>query len=235
MDINGVLNIILPIVFIAVGVALVVFVIELIKMVKNANATIADIKKQVDPLLANVENITNDIKPAIAKVDPLMDRVQLTVDSVNLEMMRVDQILEDVSEIAETASSATAAVDSITNVPLQAVNNVAERVRSAFRGKHASAESEQLAEQRVAVAQALEDYKAAEKKAKHGNVSRDAAKLDQGSGAGDDDPITAKIPEPTRERRHSADDGSPVAGAEPVIDPRVIAESPFFDETSNAR
>ena len=160
-----ILNIVLTVVFICVGIALVVFVIELIKLLRTTRTTITDITTKVDPMLTNVSDITNDIKPTIVKIEPLVDRVQLTVDALNLEMMRVDEILEDVSQITDSASSATSAVDNITNAPIKAVNNVATKVRTAFGGKTASEESAQLAEQRVAVAQALEDYKAAQEKA----------------------------------------------------------------------
>lgn len=170
MDISGVLNIILIIVFCLVGVALIVFLVELIKTLRAAQKTIND----VEPTLKNVETITTEIQPTLAKIDPLMDRVQLTVDSLNLEMMRVDQILEDVSEITDTASSATAAVDNITNAPLKAVSNVASKVKFAFGGKDASEEAAQLAEQRVAVAQALKDYEAAEGKTPKGEADDSA-------------------------------------------------------------
>lgn len=163
MDIYGILNIILAIVFVGVGVALIVFVVELIRTVKTVRTTVSDVKGQIDPTLDNVQVITDGIKPVVAKVDPLMDRVQLTVDTVNLEMMRVDGILENVSEITQTASSATAAVDNIANAPLKAVNSMVSKVRTALGEKDASEESEQLAQQRVAVGQALQDYKKEEK------------------------------------------------------------------------
>lgn len=176
MEINEVLNIILPIVFIVVGIALVIFIIELIKTMKLAQTTIADVKTQLDPTLENVKRITDEVQPVIKKVDPLVERVQLTVDSVNLEMMRVDRILEDVTTITDSAASATTAVDNIANAPLKAVNSVATKVRSVFGGTDASAQSEQLAEQRVAVGQALQEFKAAEKKEADSSASEPAAK-----------------------------------------------------------
>jgi len=165
MDINEILGIALPAVFIIVGIALIVFLVELIKTMKVARTTIVDIKKQTDPTLANVEQITTDLTPALAKVEPLMDRVQLTIDTVNLEMMRVDQILENVSEISDTASSAVAAVDNVTNAPINLVNNMATKVKGVLKPKNASDETLKLEEQRVAIGKALEDYKVAEEKA----------------------------------------------------------------------
>ena len=217
MDIIGVLNILLPVVFILVGVALIVFVVELIKTLRVAQGTI----NKLGPTLKNVENITTNIQPTLAKVDPLMDRVQLTVDSVNLEMMRVDKILEDVTVITDAASAATTAVDNIANAPLKAVNNVANRVKSVFSGKGASEESAQLAEQRVAVAQALEDYKATEKK--------DAEKTEH-----------VKNESVSQKENEVVESSAPKSyvqveeGAELVIDPEVIAESPFFNESADA-
>lgn len=210
MQVTDVLNILVPIVFIGVGIALIFFIVELIKMVKTANSAVADVKEKAEPMLDDAATMTHDIVPAVAKIDPMMDRLQLTVDSLNLEMMRLDQILENVAEITDSASSATAAVDSITNAPLKAVNSVASKVKSALGVRGASTESEQLAEQRVAVAQALEDYKAAERKA------------EKASASADQDPEPAAPVQPAQ-----ADDGE-----QPhlEIDPDAIKESPFFND-----
>ena len=147
-------------VFICVGVALVVVLIELTKILKTTNTTITDVKTKLDPVLDDVAVMTNDLKPAVKKADPLVDRLQLTLDAVNLEMMRVDEILEHVAQITDTASSATTAVDNIAHVPVKAVSNVATRVRTKFGTKYASEESAQLGD--AAVNRALEDYKAAQ-------------------------------------------------------------------------
>ena len=80
------INMILTVVFICVGIALIVFLIELVRTVRSARTTIDNVQKQLEPTLAHVEQITNEIKPAIAKVDPLMDRVSLTIDAANLEI-----------------------------------------------------------------------------------------------------------------------------------------------------
>ena len=160
MDINMILGAVLLAVFIVVGIALAVLLFELVKFIKRATTTV----NNLDPTLKNVETMTTDAVPAVAKIDPLMDRVQLTVDSLNLEMMRIDQILEDLTEITDAASSATAAVETVTNAPISAVNNVAARGKGAIGSKSASRESVDLADQRDAVAKALEEYKAAEAK-----------------------------------------------------------------------
>ena len=222
MDINGVLNIVLLIVFVLVGVALIAFLVELVKTLRTAQKTIKDL----EPTFKNVENITTNIQPTLAKVDPLIDRVQLTVDSVNLEMMRVDQILEDVSEITESASSATAAVEGITNAPLKAVSSVASRVKTVLGGKDASKESAQLAEQRVAVAQALEEYKAAEGKVEKKTAGDEL--LNEAATTLEFDPIPDADDAPKSYVKIEE-------GVEPVIDPAVIANSSFFDDDPDAK
>ena len=153
---------ILTIVFICVGIALVVLLVEAIRAVRSARDTIDNVQKQLEPTLAHVEQITNDIKPAIAKVDPLVDRVSLTIDAANLEMMRVDQILEDVTQITDTASSAVEAVDNVANAPLEIMNSVSAKVRNAIKPKSASDESVKLEQQRAAAAKALDELRAAE-------------------------------------------------------------------------
>lgn len=157
------INMILTVVFICVGIALIVFLIELVRTVRSARTTIDNVQKQLEPTLAHVEQITNEIKPAIAKVDPLMDRVSLTIDAANLEMMRVDQILEDVTAITDTASNAVEAVDNVANAPLELMNNVSSKVRKVLKPKAASDEVQMLEQQRVAAAKALDELRAAEK------------------------------------------------------------------------
>ena len=157
------INMILAVVFICVGIALIVFLIELVRTVRSARTTIDNVQKQLEPTLAHVEQITNEIKPAIAKVDPLMDRVSLTIDAANLEMMRVDQILEDVTAITDTASNAVEAVDNVANAPLELMNNVSSKVRKVLKPKAASDEAQMLEQQRVAAAKALDELRAAEK------------------------------------------------------------------------
>ena len=157
------INMILTVVFICVGIALIVFLIELVRTVRSARTTIDNVKKQLEHTLAHVEQITNEIKPAVAKVDPLMDRVSLTIDAANLEMMRVDQILEDVTAITDTASNAIEAVDNVANAPLELMNNVSSKVRKVLKPKAASDEAQMLEQQRVAAAKALDELRAAEK------------------------------------------------------------------------
>ena len=240
MDINTVLTAILIAVFILVGVALVAFLLQMVKLLKGVQVAI----EKVEPTLENVETITRDIQPAINKVGPLMDRVQLTVDSLNLEMMRVDRILENVSEITESASSAAGAVDNIASAPMKAANGVANRMKTYFGGKSASQESAQLAEQRVAVAQALKDYEAAEEKEAK-RAAKQAARAERESTpelkpAAQAQPAVQSAAKPDVAEETKAP--APAAGEkletyvnmaegeELEIDPKVIAESPFFND-----
>lgn len=146
MEASAVVQIILLIVFIIVGLALIWFLVELVRTVKTARKAVEDIQAQVTPTLEHVEKITEDIKPAIAKIDPLVERVSLTVDAANLEMMRIDSILEDVNTVTDALSSTTNAIDNVANAPLNVVNNVSSRVHSILKGRKSSASSSSLAD-----------------------------------------------------------------------------------------
>ncbi len=141
MDINEIVALALPIVYVLVGAALVWLVIELVMTARKTRKTVDELQKQVQPTLASVERITASLEPVAAKVDPLVERVSLTVDAANLEIMRLDQILEDVNEITDTVSSTVEAVDSVTNAPLELVSSVSTKVRNAFKPRRASDES----------------------------------------------------------------------------------------------
>ena len=66
--------------------------------------------------------------------------------------MRVDRvILEDVTQITDSLSSATVAVDKVAQVPATAVENLTTRLRDAFKPRRASEVSRALGGQKEAV------------------------------------------------------------------------------------
>ena len=146
MDFGEVMGVVLPIVYVVLGVALVWFVVELVITVRKTRTTVDKRKEQLDPTLESVQRITKSLEPVADKVDPLVDRVSLTVDAANLEIMRLDQILEDVSDITDSASNAVGAVEAATNAPMEIMNNVTSKVREKLKSKHASDESVALGE-----------------------------------------------------------------------------------------
>lgn len=150
MDIGSVLAIVLPIVYIIVGVALVWFVVELALTIRRTRTTVSSVHEQIEPTLDHVNTITKSIEPVAAKVDPLMDRVSLTVDAANLEIMRVDQILEDVGQMTGTVTKTLDTVDSVTSLPLDAVNSVTSKLRSIFKKPQASEQSQDLGREKAA-------------------------------------------------------------------------------------
>lgn len=146
MDASVISGVVLPIVFIVVGVALVWALVELIMVLRRTRTTVEAMEAEITPILKDVREITESVKPAADKVDPLVERVSLAVDAANLEIMRLDGILENVNEITETAASAANAVDAVANTPLRLVNTATEKLRDAFSGRRVSDESAYLAD-----------------------------------------------------------------------------------------
>lgn len=145
MDASIISGVILPIVFIVVGIALVWALVELVMVLRRTRATVETMEAEITPILKDVREITESVKPAADKVDPLVERVSLAVDAANLEIMRLDGILENVNDITETAASAASAVDTVANTPLRLVNTATEKLRDAFSGRKVSDESASLA------------------------------------------------------------------------------------------
>jgi len=129
-------------------IALAVLFVYLAMLVKRANAMI---DRQVNPMLDDAKAMTESLKPALAQVDPLMERINLTMDAANLEIMRVDEIMQDVSVITGHLADTSSTVNEITNVPLNAVNNVTNKVRGVFRSRSASSASADLAARKESV------------------------------------------------------------------------------------
>lgn len=172
MDATSIVNLVLPIVFVLVGVVLIWFLVELVRTVRSARRFVVDVQKQITPTLDHVQKITDDLQPAVAKIDPLVERVSLTVDAANLELMRCDQILEDVGDVTGTISDASKAVDNMTQAPLELVTIMSDKVRSLLKGSHANAESSALADRQAPAARSQED---AMPHGAHSKVSETAA------------------------------------------------------------
>lgn len=145
MDMTVLSDIVLPIVFIVVGVLLAWLIVEAVKFLRRTAAAVEAMRAQVTPLVEDARAMTESLKPAVDKVDPLVERVSLAVDAANLEIMRLDGILENVNRITETTASAASAVDTVANTPLKLVNTATEKLRDAFAARKASQESEALA------------------------------------------------------------------------------------------
>ena len=111
--------------------ALVVFVVELVR-------TLSRVRKTIDELQPTVEKVNGAIEalePALKRVDPLMERVSLTVDALNLELMRADQILADISDVTNTASGTVKKVSNIADAPLSLLTSATDKVRNIFAAK----------------------------------------------------------------------------------------------------
>ncbi len=149
MDFNQIMSIALVVIYVVVGLALLWLIIELIRFVRRTHRRADELHRQIEPTLIHLENIAASLEPTAKKIDPLVDRVSLTVDAANLEIMRLDQILENVSDITDSASSAVSAVDNIASAPINLVNNVADKVRGMFKEQGASDESVALGQKKA--------------------------------------------------------------------------------------
>ncbi len=138
MDMAFVQQVILPIVYVVVGVALVWALVELVLFLRKTRKTVDTLEGEIRPVISDVKEMTESLKPAIDKMDPLAERVSLAVDAANLEIMRLDGILENVDSLTGSAAGAANAVETVANTPMKLVNTAAEKLRGAFSQKKAS-------------------------------------------------------------------------------------------------
>ena len=134
----------IDVLYLAGAIALLALAVVLVYVVLLLKRTNSMIDKQVTPMLDDAKAMTESLKPAIEQIDPLMERINLTMDAANLEIMRVDEIMQDVSVITDQLASTSTTVNEITNVPLNAVNGVASKVRGVFKNRSASSTSSTL-------------------------------------------------------------------------------------------
>ena len=68
-----------------------------------------------------------------ARLVPLLDKADVTVDAMNAELLRIDQIVTSVEEVTERVSDTSRAVQEVANAPAEIVNDLADRVRRAWK------------------------------------------------------------------------------------------------------
>jgi len=74
-----------------------------------------------------------------ASLMPLLEKTDVTVDSINIELLRIDEIVTRVEEVTDRVNSTSRTVQEVANAPAEIVNEIAGRVRNAFKSrKHAA-------------------------------------------------------------------------------------------------
>lgn len=141
--------IVLQIIFAVVGIVLLVALVYLIRTLKTVRSTIIDTKKQLDPTLQNMAELTSSAKPLVVKSEPILDRAALSLDALNLEVMRLDGILENVAEMTTTAQHAVSALDALANAPQRAVQHVTKKVTGVINKSSASDTARKLHEKHL--------------------------------------------------------------------------------------
>ncbi len=72
---------------------------------------------------------------------PLLEKADVTVDAINAELLRIDGIITTFEDSAERVSSASGTISGIVSAPADIVNDVATRVRSAWKDRRRHADT----------------------------------------------------------------------------------------------
>lgn len=72
------------------------------------------------------------------RLNPLLDKADVTVDAINFELLRVDTVITRFEDASERVTSASGTISGIVNAPAEIVNDVAGRVRRAWKDRSRS-------------------------------------------------------------------------------------------------
>jgi uncharacterized protein YoxC len=64
---------------------------------------------------------------------PLIEKADVAVDAMNVELLRIDQIVTRVEEVTDRVSDTSRVVQEVANAPAEIVNDLADRVRRAWK------------------------------------------------------------------------------------------------------
>lgn len=103
-------------------------------------------------------NASRQLDELAGRVNPILEKADVSVDALNAELLRLDAILTDVEEMSSAAASATRAVETVTNAPLEMATNIADRIRHRFKEFRAGSGGENHASEYVEVEPSLGEY-----------------------------------------------------------------------------
>jgi hypothetical protein len=97
------------------------------------------------------------VNETVAKADPLIEHTTLTVDALNLELMRIDQILEDVEQVTDAATSAAETVTQISAAPMELASSIADHLRAGAKNRSRARAAQKAQNQSMAAHAAIEE------------------------------------------------------------------------------
>ena len=75
MDAGFISEVILPVVFVIVGIALVWAIVELVLVLRRTRKTVETLETSVKPIIDDVQKVAADAKEMTASIKPAIDRV----------------------------------------------------------------------------------------------------------------------------------------------------------------
>lgn len=110
----------------------------LIVLLVAASAACGFVIWAVTELVATLRSTRKLADDLDASLMPLLGKTDVTIDAINIELLRIDEIVTRVEEVTDRVSSTSRTVQEVANAPAEIVNEIAGRVRNAFRArKHA--------------------------------------------------------------------------------------------------
>jgi len=76
-----------------------------------------------------------------ASLIPVIDKADVTIDAANAELLRIDAIITQVEDATARMSHASGTISEIVSTPAELVNDVAGRVRRAWKDRRRTASS----------------------------------------------------------------------------------------------
>lgn len=107
----------------------------LIVLLVVACATCGFVIWAVIELVAAVRSTRKLADDLDASLMPLLQKTDVTVDAINMELLRIDEIVTRVEEATDRLNSTSRTVQGVANAPAEIVNEIADRVRNAFKSR----------------------------------------------------------------------------------------------------
>lgn len=127
---------VLPIVLIVLAAAGIWAVVEAALTMRSARrdvssltASAREVVEQVQPVVAKLDGLMDELEPAAKRVTPLLEKTEVAVGEATVSLDRVNGILEDVSSVSGAASSVTGAVKGVAESAASGVAGVVSRLR----------------------------------------------------------------------------------------------------------
>jgi uncharacterized protein YoxC len=122
------------------AVAGIIALLALAFLFLRASRTLGLLDTTLTALNTTLDEASETMKDLRESAMPVISKAGVTVDAINMELLRIDDIITSVEKATKKVEHTSSSITGIMNAPVDAVTEIAGRMRSAIKARRAEAQ-----------------------------------------------------------------------------------------------